>query len=113
MVGCIAIQAYEENEFYNEETYAQYDPEYTISDHQVSLVGWDDSFSSNNCSITPPGDGAWICKNEWGTGFGDGGYFYVSYYDKTLCAFQNKTEESAIADEAPVNIPFQIHSCRF
>jgi len=49
--------------------------------HAIALVGWDDNFSKSNFSITPPGDGAFIAKNSWGTGYGDNGYFYISYYD--------------------------------
>ena len=71
------------NEFYNAETHAQY--AYNMpSNHEVCVVGWDDSFSRENFITTPPGDGAWICKNTWGSDFGDGGYYYVSYYDTTL-----------------------------
>jgi uncharacterized protein YjdB/C1A family cysteine protease len=50
-------------------------------DHEVSIIGWDDSFSKNNFIIKPPADGAFIIKNSWGTGWGDGGYGYISYYD--------------------------------
>lgn len=52
--------------------------------HAFTIVGWDDNYSRKNFYATPPGDGAFICKNSWGTGSGDGGYFYVSYYDRTL-----------------------------
>lgn len=51
------------------------------NDHAICIVGWDDTVSRNKFSTKPPGDGAWIVKNSWGPGWGDGGYFYVSYYD--------------------------------
>ena len=73
----------ESNEFYNDETNAQYAYN-TTEGHVVCVVGWDDSFSRENFIATPPGDGAWICQNSWGSDFGDGGYYYVSYYDTTL-----------------------------
>ena len=50
-------------------------------DHAVLIVGWDDAYPRANFAYTPPGDGAFIVKNSWGTGWGDDGYFYVSYYD--------------------------------
>ena len=62
-----------------------YNSEY-YGDHYVTLVGWDDNFSKNKFSTIAPGNGAWICKNSWGTDWGDGGFFYISYYDKSLMA---------------------------
>ena len=53
------------------------------SNHAVTIVGWDDTYSRNNFNPNhkPPGDGAWIVKNSWGPNWGKNGYFYVSYYD--------------------------------
>jgi len=54
------------------------------TNHGVCIVGWDDNYSSSNFKYTPPGNGAFIVRNSWGTGYGDGGYFYMSYYDTKL-----------------------------
>ncbi len=35
--------------------------------HCVSVVGYDD------------GLGAWLCKNSWGTGWGENGFFWIAY----------------------------------
>lgn len=55
--------------------------------HAVALVGWDDAFPAASFSVTPPGDGAFIAKNSWGEGVGDGGYFYISYYQPEVGGF--------------------------
>lgn len=39
-------------------------------DHDVALIGWDDSKGSK---------GAWIMRNSWGTSWGDGGYAWIEY----------------------------------
>ncbi len=91
--------------------------QYTYDDgkavnHGVTIVGYDDSYSRTNFSDgvnnLPEGDGAWIVKNsfgsqteefpngqgltpDWGLVDEDGkhtGYFYVSYYDKSISNFE-------------------------
>lgn len=67
--------------------------------HDVSIVGWDDTFKASDFSKTPKGDGAWIVKNSWGTGWGDAGYFYLSYYDKSI------TEPTLFISEEATYVP--------
>ncbi|MBQ2651977.1 MAG: hypothetical protein IJF83_00325 [Methanobrevibacter sp.] len=69
-----------DSQYYNEVTHAFYNPD-PGHNHAVSLVGWDDKYPKENFAMTPPGDGAWIVKNSWGTDWGEDGFFYISYYD--------------------------------
>ena len=65
------------------------------ANHAVTIVGWDDNYSKNNFRTRPPGDGAWIVKNSWGTSSGKQGYYYVSYYD-TVCAKPGALEKNFV-----------------
>ncbi len=85
-----------ENEYFNATNWAQYTDKIQQMDHGVVIVGWDDDYPASNFNITPPGDGAWIVRNSWGSDWGDGGYFYLSYYDQTIGVvegFDIETEE--------------------
>ncbi len=70
--------------FYNETTYGYYNYAIPGGNHIVCLVGWDDTYPKENFVKTPDGDGAFIIKNSWGTGWADEGFFYISYYDISL-----------------------------
>ena len=69
---------------YNNQKAAFYDTQVSNPNHAVTIVGWDDNYSKYNFATTPAGNGAWIVKNSYGTNWGDNGYYYISYYDKTL-----------------------------
>ena len=72
---------------YNSRTAAYYlyvDNPKRSTNHAVALVGWDDNYSKDNFSVTPPGNGAFIVRNNWGASWGESGYFYVSYYDESF-----------------------------
>eukprot|EP00833_Pecoramyces_ruminatium_P006649 jgi/Orpsp1_1/1180681/evm.model.c7180000074309.1 len=88
---------------YINENYAHYTFDSINANHVVTIVGYDDNYSASNFrqvdengnNIAPPGDGAFICKNSWGSkddvfykekewGIDGTGYFYLSYYDKSL-----------------------------
>lgn len=83
--GAVAIGIYMDDKYWNANTNA-YNCNINAGNHAVTIVGWDDNYSRNNfkSSSRPTGNGAWIVKNSWGKGWGDEGYMYVSYEDKSL-----------------------------
>lgn len=67
--------------------YSYFDGEkVSTPNHEILIVGWDDDYPASEFGGKPSGDGAWICKNSWGKSSGEGGFFYLSYYDETTCS---------------------------
>ena len=98
--GSVVI-AYDSNgAYYDEQNNTFFTSDSRRDNHGVQVVGWDDSvprtlFTTGTGGALPEGDGAWIVRNSWGgadsafpnkSDWGDGGYFYLSYYDRSIQA---------------------------
>ncbi len=82
---------------YNPATYSYYYDGSTDVDggHAVTLAGWDDNYPASRFLKPPPGDGAFLAKNSFGPSWGDGGYFWISYYDRMLAKAASWVFETA------------------
>lgn len=79
--------------------------------HIITVTGWDDNYSRDHFTGSkmiaertgaappkPENNGAFICKNSWGTGAGEDGYFYLSYEDAYM---MSNLAAVFMADELP------------
>ncbi|WP_044914863.1 C1 family peptidase [Butyrivibrio sp. WCE2006] len=101
--GSVTASICSDDEFWTGKKVALYDyKDYgngNYADHEILIVGWNDDYPAQNF-ITKPGiDGAFICKNSWGTKSGAQGYFYLSYEDKILTGNNAVAYSSAMPED--------------
>jgi C1A family cysteine protease len=104
--GAVGTYMEMDDSYMDKSTYGYYYNGTATYDHAVDIIGWDDNYSRYNFNIVPPGDGAFIVRNSWGTEWADGGYFYVSYYDTSLGTEASKkfsSDNFVFLDAEPVN----------
>lgn len=82
--GAMPISYYSKSEFYNSGKTAYYYNGSESHNHAVLVVGWDDNYPRGSFKNVPPANGAFLIRNSWGGAVGDGGYFWISYYDTSL-----------------------------
>ena len=86
--GAVASEIYWSNSYLHGNDY-YYDGD-SGRNHAICVVGWDDTKTVSGA----PGPGVWIIKNSYSSNRGDGGYYYVSYYDKSLFRIYDESYNS-------------------
>jgi C1A family cysteine protease len=104
--GAVSVGLYWSNYYYAPGPAAYYLRQHTGENHGVCIVGWNDDYSRSKFAAAagrPPGNGAFLVRNSWGTGFGKSGYFYVSYYDRSFafgdCTVYTQAEDTSNYDD--------------
>lgn len=111
--------------YMNRTTWGQFNPNFSEPDHSVLIVGYDDNFSKDSFNTAPEGDGAFIVKNSWGHsetgsslsygdvnygtyGLNNSGYFYLSYYDRTINSLTSFEFDDNSYSESPYGVDDKI-----
>lgn len=95
--GAVAVTYRSVQNFYSAKYNSFYNPIGKPGSHKVVILGWDDNFPATKFKKRPAGNGAWLVRNSATTAKKSAseyesykGYFWMSYYDKSL-------DEEAIA----------------
>ncbi len=76
--GAVSAVMHWASAYFNSSTNTYYAPgTNNPGNHMITVVGWDDARTVSGA----PNPGAWICKNSYGTSWGEDGFFYLSYDD--------------------------------
>ena len=88
--GSCAASYYHDDINLNTDTGAYYQWRNILGNHAITIVGWDDNYSTDNfgglfgLSFKPKSNGAWLVKNSYGKSVGKDGYLWISYEDKSI-----------------------------
>ncbi len=82
--------------YYNSTDFTYYYTGNSVN-HAGVIVGWNDTLS------TAGGSGAWIVRNTWGQGFGESGYYYISFNDSQFGKYNGYWPE-VIENETGIHI---------
>lgn len=82
--GSVVMPMYYAASYYNAQNASYYNHERTSDNHSVSVIGWDDTYPADKFGNNPGEDGAFLVKNSYGDGWGDGGFFWMSYKDMAV-----------------------------
>lgn len=106
--GAVYSPIYFNSDYMGDDNVSYYvnDKKFTDKNHEVLIVGWNDNWPAS--SFQSKGEpkvesnGAWLVRNSWGPGFGDNGYFWVSYEDHTIypdvtiCDYERMTADKKV-----------------
>lgn len=103
--GAIGVYYYNLSRCYSKDTFSYCDSKEEIEKgyeqpHVVAIVGWNDNYSRNKFdgAVKPKNNGAWLCKNSWGTDNQDKGYFWLSYECADTQFFQFIMQDNSAYD---------------
>lgn len=85
-------------------SYYKYDMRTPMTNHVVLIVGWDDNWSKTKFKNQPANDGAWLVRNSWGNGYGDNGYYWISYEEVTI------TPQMTICDYEEMDVNKKVYN---
>lgn len=81
--GAVYVRFLYNGSFLSADDESYYNNTTTGGGHAVAVIGWDDNYAKTNfkTGTQPPGNGAFLIRNSWGTDRHTDGYFWLSYYD--------------------------------